>query len=507
MPAKTTREKESQIIRLHLQGESQTKIAETAGVSQSTVSQAVSRYKKDASETSLDAASARRGVGDIVDALRSLSADLRKAGITANEARRGCGLKVELDKLGADTDMLDNLLAVYRRITPKEFPIQDFVKATAQMIRLEKESGMTYKNILSEYEDKHVKLNGLKEQIRNESNELTEIRRKKGEAEADLEKYLDKQQTTLERVDRSLEVRKGLEKAGLSIEAGEVVANMLKLFSDLIEEKGLAPEKAAVELEKFLNNARSLEKATDNLGSEVDKLRTSRNSLEAEVQNLESQKNKLTLDNMLLQQATESVTELMQKHEMRVGEIVRIKSLAQKYGPPASILEALETYKSLKEIEEKKAGLEGAVNQLTEREASLIGKIKTVDEELATLPAKVDESMRGFRSSLERFSEQLQGLGSETAKASGEVDTLKEKALAAGREVAAVESRVKAYKLTSKLIDFVTNRKGEEADIAGVAIRFLNCLSEWVKDQSKYVGTKQQIESLRDKIERQLILG
>ena len=56
MPAKISREKESKIVRLHLQKVSQTKIAQEVDASQSTVSATISRFKKDASNTSLDAA-------------------------------------------------------------------------------------------------------------------------------------------------------------------------------------------------------------------------------------------------------------------------------------------------------------------------------------------------------------------------------------------------------------------------------------------------------------------
>ena len=72
MPAKISREKESKIITLHLQKASQTKIAQEVDASQSTVSATISRFKKDASRTSLDAASKGRGVGKEIDELRWL---------------------------------------------------------------------------------------------------------------------------------------------------------------------------------------------------------------------------------------------------------------------------------------------------------------------------------------------------------------------------------------------------------------------------------------------------
>ena len=198
---------------------------------------------------------------------------------------------------------------------------------------------------------------------------------------------------------------------------------------------------------------------------------------------------------------------MREKYGIRADEIVRIRSLAQKYGPPISIIQTLDTYKSLKDIEEQKAKLEASVEELTRNEASLRGRIKTIEETLAALPGKADESMEGVKSSLGKFSEQVHGLGEAIGKTSTRVDELKAAALAAGRDIAAIESQVATYKLVSKLIDFLAKGKGEEDDVIPAAIATLTSLSEWTEGQPKYSQTKQQIESLRQMIERQRIHG
>jgi len=141
MPARISPEKESQIIVLYLRGLSQTEIARNLRLSQSTISKAVSVIKRDASQNSPEEACSRRGALDIFEELRSLSADLRRAGVTLDQANRGYKLIDELGKIGGDLDMLQGLLAVYKRITPKEFPVEDFVQATVQTVRLEQECG------------------------------------------------------------------------------------------------------------------------------------------------------------------------------------------------------------------------------------------------------------------------------------------------------------------------------------------------------------------------------
>ncbi len=507
MPARISPGNESQIVRLYLQGVSQSKISQEMHVSQSTVSQAILRYKKDTKQTSITTASTKAGVADTVEQLRSLSANLTRAGITVDEANRACELKQELDRIGIDFHTLSQLLAVCRRITPTDFPISDFVQAIIQMARIEKAFNKTYQEIVSEYEEKHTQLNTLNTEIKKANDSLTQTTRRENEERANLNRRIQEAQTTLEKVDRSLKFGQELERAGLTLEKGEAAGNILRLFSDLIESKGLTPKDAITKLEGFLSNAKSLEEATNNLKKQANELNTKQELLAAEVHTLEAHKNKLTLENRFLEKATEAVEELMERHEMRVEDITKIRDLAQKYGPPSSILKALETYKSSTEIEEQRTAREAAVKELTKEEGSLRVKIETFEKRLEALPAEVDASISGVKSSLDSFSLQLQGLGAATARASGEIDSLKEKSLAAGRDIAAIESRVKAYKFTSKLIDFIVDGKGEESDIATVAVSFLNHLSEWVNSQRKYSDTRQQIETLRDHIERQLILG
>jgi predicted transcriptional regulator/antitoxin component HigA of HigAB toxin-antitoxin module len=507
MPGRISSEKETRIIEQHIQGLSQTDIAENLDVSQSTVSAVISRYKKGESTTTPDGASVGKGVLDEVDKLRSLSVDLRKAAITVDEAKIGSRLADELTKLGGSFDMLSSLIAAYRKILPKDFPVKDFVEAATQLIRLENESGMTYKDLMSTYEDTCLKLVELNKQIEDGNRDLNEIVKKRKEADADLQKQLEENRITLPKVQQALEIRGNLDKFGLSLEKGEIVGNMLRLFSNLIESKGLSSEKAAADLEKFLENTLELDQAGTAIKAQVEKFTNDRDSLAEDVDNLKSEKTKLELENSFLKEATTSVIELREKHGIGVDQIVKMRSLAQKYGPPASILQTLDTYRSFRDLQEQKTGLEGSIEELTQTEALLRGKIKTVEEELAALPAKTDESIKGVKSSLQKFSDQVQDLGDVIGKASTHVDELKESALAAGREIAAIESRVAAYKLTSTLINFVVKGTGEENDVVPVVIPLLDRLSKWVENQPKYSKTKQQIESLKEKIEGQMVVG
>jgi predicted nucleic acid-binding Zn-ribbon protein len=203
----------------------------------------------------------------------------------------------------------------------------------------------------------------------------------------------------------------------------------------------------------------------------------------------------------------ESVRELSEKYGIGADEIVKIRSLAQKHGPPGSILQALDTYVSLKQIEEQKAELEASIQELIQSEASLRGRIKALEDRLTALPVKADESVQGVKLSLEKFSNQVQGLGDTIGNASTSVDSLMAAALAAGRDIAAMESQVAVYKHVSMLIDFLREGKGEEDEVVPVAVATLGRLSKWVEDQPKYSKIRPQVESLKDTIGKQRING
>ena len=163
---------------------------------------------------------------------------------------------------------------------------------------------------------------------------------------------------------------------------------------------------------------RSLEDSRTKLKHEVDEYSANKNSLKAEVEHLESEKKKLTLENTWLTEFIDGLSELREKHGIGVDAIVKIRNLARKYGHPSSILEALDTYKSLEEIKEQKTRIDESVKELTRTKTSLRAKFKIAEDELTSLPAKTKESIESAKSSLKAFSEQVQDLGETVAQAS-----------------------------------------------------------------------------------------
>jgi chromosome segregation ATPase/predicted transcriptional regulator len=487
---------------LYLKGYNEKEIAKKEDVSQSTVSTVISRSKRSPLVISNDDPLSRQ-----IDELRSLSVDLRNAGISVEEARSACSMIGELKKLGISWGILPNVIQVYRRISPDDYPKEAFVKATIEMIRLMEQYKLSLDEILSEYKNDNERVAKLKKQIEDGKREIEQVAERKKKAEEDLERELDENRITLEQVGKALEARQIFEKAGLDIERTAAAGNVLKIFCNLAESEGQNLEKAAGDLLKFLGNAQSLDQSLNEIASEIETSRKHRDALAAEVNALKAEKNKLTLENSFLKEAIESVLQLREKYGIGVNEIVRMRTLAEKYGTPSAMLAALDTYKSLLDLQEREAKLQASVEELTRTEASVTQKIKTVEERLASIPASANQSIAGINSSVKKFSDQVQGLGEAVGKASEDVAKMKDRAIAAGKELAAIESRVEAYKLTSKLVDFMASGQGKDVELMPLAIQFLDRLSKWTQDQPKYSTSREQIKSLKDRIERDLVLG
>jgi chromosome segregation ATPase len=502
MPARISPQKESLIMTLFLRGVNEKEIAKEVRVSQSTVSTVVSRLKDDPPRISRDPT-----LSHLVDELRSLSVDLRNTGITVEQAKSACGTTEELKRLGISPAILPGVIEVYRKISPDDHSKEAFAKATIEMISLQQKYKETFEGVVSLLKSAHEELTRVSKQLEEGKHELDQIADKKKKAEDNLTRQLNDNKMALEHAAKASQAKQIFEKAGLDIEKAAAAGNLLNAFSDLAQSQGQDLKKATADLLKFLENARSLDQSLKEISIQIETSTKKRNALAEEVKSLTAEKSKLTLENSFLKEAIQNVLELREKHGIGVNEIVRMRSLAEKYGPPSAILKALDTYKSITDLQTQEAKLQGSVQQLTLTEASFSQNIKKIEDLLASIPTSTNESIGGIKSSVKSLSDQVQGLGVAVAKASADVADMKDRAIADGKELAKIESRVEAYKLTSKLIEFMRSGQGEEVDLIAVAVGFLDRLYKWTEDRPKYHTIREQIRTLKEEIERHLVLG
>ncbi len=162
--------KVSKILRGYFRGLPQTEIAKKAGVDQSSISHYASRFKEMAAKYGLPAAGKEHQVLNEVESLRSLSVELYKSKLTADEARQGHNIMKAFLKLGIGPDKHLNLVEVCKKV---EDP--DFIIAALKLSQIETQTGMEYHQVISNFEEAQNQLPQLEEKIAEAKAEMKSI--------------------------------------------------------------------------------------------------------------------------------------------------------------------------------------------------------------------------------------------------------------------------------------------------------------------------------------------
>jgi len=337
-------QKRCEIIRLwlveHLTYE---EIRERTGVSMGIISETVSEFKKKAREMSLEEAARIFGVKDEVSALLDLSKDLKEAGITVSEAKRGACLLAKLDEMNVKIDDVESWINLCREISQPNFPANEFVEAAIKLSKLERETGLDYKHLISEYEWKlgklkqaQVTIETLKEEINALEKEVKGLEEKRSlkdklekriiEARSELNAYetsikeLESRKKTLEE-DLRHSIAKGKETLGfLNAKIEELSKNVKALEEEqkrLNEE--LAPKRTELyELNKKVYEAKlqheSLLKKYEELKASMEELERSRSKYVEEIAKYE-------MEYGIYMEMLEKVAAKLNGRELKVKEL------------------------------------------------------------------------------------------------------------------------------------------------------------------------------------------
>jgi len=158
------------ILRVYFGGLPQTKIAKDAGVDQSSISHYASRFKEMAAKYGLAAAGKEYQMLNEVNSLRSLSIELYKSKLTAEEARQGHNIIKDFLKLGINPENHLNLIEVCKKV---EDP--DFTKAALKLSKIESHTGKSYQQLMSGFEDMLHQLPEMEKKITEKEAELKSI--------------------------------------------------------------------------------------------------------------------------------------------------------------------------------------------------------------------------------------------------------------------------------------------------------------------------------------------
>lgn len=218
----------SRILGDYLKGLPQPKIAQKNGVNQSSVSHYASRLRERVDDSGLLAAGREFGIMHELDSLRSLAVELYKNRLTVEEAKDGLRIIKAFHKLGIPPHRHSALVKVCGEV---EEP--DFVKVAMRLVELEKATGMSYQQAVSQFEKVTSDLNDLDERKNRLQSELVELEQSVAEQKAELkateerlarlQKQIQGEQTELESELRAQKRRVEGEKARLGKELDKMM--------------------------------------------------------------------------------------------------------------------------------------------------------------------------------------------------------------------------------------------------------------------------------------------
>jgi hypothetical protein len=152
--------KVSKILRGYFLGLPQMKIAKEARVDQSSISHYASRFKEMAAELGILVAGKEYQVLNEVESLRSLSVELYKTKLTAEEARQGHNIIKAFLKLGISPAQHLALIKVCQEVNDS-----GFARAALKLSQIEMHTGTNYHEVMLEFQQAQKQLPQLEEKI------------------------------------------------------------------------------------------------------------------------------------------------------------------------------------------------------------------------------------------------------------------------------------------------------------------------------------------------------
>ena len=405
----------SRMMNLYFQGYSQSAIAILLKISQSKVSLYLIKFASAVEAQGLETARREFGMTDYVSSLHNLSGELRRSGLTIEEARIGLKVHRMLQASGVPEEDYGNLIAALSKMKD-----EGFVQAAVELSRLERASGLNYQQVCTSYQSRSKQLQqadndlaGKKSELERSESAFIAAETKRKAAESRSESYLKETEMDMKRLQKVEPLALVLKKAGVQdnqlddyiqrqqlLDRSGINLNLLssilkqanvvtahdggKTFLDmLIHYVGLATA-----IEVFQDKIKALEKNADGLdqkiqikkGTEADlvQLRKQKASLEKEVAQLSAEKEDLTLQRTALQRDIRSLNQ--QKAALEQDISVQQKLRESLYIENESLSGEIKTKKDqLNDLAQLEARLSAVSASLAEIEEKLAQRRKQQD--------------------------------------------------------------------------------------------------------------------------------
>ncbi len=217
MPKKLSAFKVSKIIKMYLQGYSQTAIAHKLKIDQSTVSFQVDKFKARADEVGIEAVGEEYGVMDVIEMLHSLASDLHAGGHSVEEAVAGLGVVSALEELGVEQDGYQAVINAAVKMQK-----EGFIDSAIELSELEQSTGMDFKELVDEaakagrqLEKALIQLEETNGKLDDVKNDLVDMESKKKLTTDDLADYMEQVGMDKNRLKKVEALSLALKKAGI----------------------------------------------------------------------------------------------------------------------------------------------------------------------------------------------------------------------------------------------------------------------------------------------------
>ncbi len=209
--------KVSKILRGYFRGLPQTKIAKEAGVDQSSISHYATRFKEVATEVGLSAAAKEFNVFKEIEELRSLSVELLKVNLTAEDAQRGLNIIRAFHQMGVEPEQHTLLIKVCKEVRDPYF-----VKAAIELTNIENTTGMNFHQAIERLQEVSIQLPPLEDRIEDREKKCKLIEasiKMRLQEQADLDRVLSQSREEAEKLSTKMKLLNVKE-----IEVNEVAA-------------------------------------------------------------------------------------------------------------------------------------------------------------------------------------------------------------------------------------------------------------------------------------------
>jgi hypothetical protein len=330
MTQKLSPQKISKMMSLYLEGYSQSQIADKLKINQATVSLSAGKFSASVEQQSLDATAKEYGIMDQVKALHSLSAELKAANLTVEEAKVGLKMVMVFQNCGVKQEEYQDLVQACTKMKS-----EGYIESMVKLNQLEKSMGMTPDKIIAQATGANQQLKQTQSQLQNVTDklnaskeDLTAIDKQKKQANQDLAAHMKQVGLDMNRLklveDLAMALKKAdisdqeilefvqhqqlLNKAGIGLDTfiailkkvqvvtsddgGEKLFHMLSEYGDLFQ----TTKALQIKIDVLSKQAEGLEeqaKLKGKIESEAAKLKAEKAGLEAYVKGLHDQKDEL----------------------------------------------------------------------------------------------------------------------------------------------------------------------------------------------------------------------